>query len=257
MNIPEGGTLFSLANRRRVAHWTWVPEGRGPFPLVVLLHGVYDAGGFVWWQKGRAHDTAARLMRDGVIPPAVLLMAGDTGAEQGTGYCDWADRTTLAETYLVDELLRWADDILPTDGRRHVTGLSMGGYGALLLALRHPGLFASATATSGFFDPLRLFDFVDDASERMWGGVEGQHAHDVRLLLDDKQRRAGLRIAFDCGTDDPLLDESRALHAQLEALDVAHGYAEHAGGHDWSYWEARLEDHLRFHFDVGGPLAAR
>lgn len=253
--VPEGGTLYSPANGRRIEHWVWVPDGTGPFPLLVLLHGVYDAGGFVWWQQGKAHETAAALIDSGETEPFVLLMAGDTGAAQGSGYCDWMDGTTHAETYVIRELLPWAEANLPVKGMpRWITGLSMGGYGALLLALRHPGLFASSSALSGFFDPMRMFDFVERADERMWGNESGRSAHDVRELVAAVERRVALPLAFDCGVDDPLIAESRALHEQLERLGVDHGYAEHAGGHTWDYWRDHLADHVRFHQARPGPL---
>lgn len=242
-----GETVWSDANRRRFEHWAWVPEGRGPFPLLVLLHGVYDAGGFVWWAKGNACETLDRLDL-----PVVVLMAGDTGAEQGSGYCDWADGTTRAETHIVQELLPWAEVTLPVGTGRHIAGLSMGGYGSLLLALRHPGLFESASSTSGFFDPRRLFKFVPDAAQRMWGGDPSPY--DVRELVKEPARVDGLRIALDCGVDDELIDQNRELHALLDELGVKHGYAEHPGGHEWDYWAAHLEDHVRFALDAGGPL---
>lgn len=246
-----GETVWSDSNQRRFELWAWVPEGEGPFPLLVLLHGVYDAGGFVWWTKGQAVSTL-----DGLDVPVVVLMAGDTGAAQGSGYCDWVDGTTRAETYIVDELLPWAAANLPVSpfGPRHIAGLSMGGYGALLLALRHPGLFESASSTSGFFDPVRMFDFIPEASARMWGDAVGRTAHDVRALIADPARRNGLRLALDCGTADPLIEDNRALHADLDELGVKHGYAEHPGGHEWEYWAAHLADHVRFHLDLGGPL---
>lgn len=250
-----GETLWSEANRRRFEHWLWVPEGEGPFRLLVLLHGVYDAGGFVWWAKGRAHETVSALVATGEIAPTVVVMAGDTGAELGSGYCDWADGTTKAETYLIDELLPHLEATLPLEGTKWITGLSMGGYGSLLLALRHPGLFASATATSGFFNPDRLFNFVDDATARMWGDAEKKRAHDVRELVAEPERRSTLRLALDCGTEDHLIEENRSFHRLLSELGVPHGYAEHDGGHEWEYWADHLEDHVRFHAGAGGPLA--
>lgn len=252
----EVRTLWSESNRRRFEHWVWLPPGsHRDLPVVVLLHGVYDGGGSSWAQKGFADLTAGRLVAAGELPPFCLVMPGDTGAEQGTGYCDWRDGTTCAETYIVDELLPClAADLPVAPGAMHIGGLSMGGYGALLLALRHPGLFRSASSTSGFFDPRRLFRFVNDAQQRMWGDGDGMRQHDVRALVEDPQRRGDLRIAFDCGADDELLDQNRALHAQLGELGVAHGYVERPGSHTWDYWSARLEHHLRFHLDRGGDL---
>jgi S-formylglutathione hydrolase FrmB len=250
-----GGTVYSLSNDRRFEHWAWVPEGNGPFPLMLLLHGVNDAGGFVWWQQGHVHTTAARLVAAGEIPPMIILMASDTGAGLGTGYCDWVDGTTRAETYLVNELLPWADANLPVAaGPKCISGLSMGGYGALLLALRHPGLFSSASSLSGFFDPARMLKYVPRADERLWGTDEVRRAHDVLALVEEGRADAGLRLAFDCGTDDELIEQNRRLHALLDSRSVAHGYAEHLGGHEWDYWAEHIGDHLRFHAGAPGPL---
>lgn len=252
-----GYTLFSASNRRRFEHWVWLPNGEHrDLPLMLLLHGVYDAGGFVWAQRAGADLTAARLMRDGAIPPFCLVLVGDTGAEQGTGYCDWHDGTTHAETYIVDELLPWLAAELPVSDQRHIGGLSMGGYGSLMLALRHPGVFRSASSTSGFFQPQRLFRFVPDAMQRMWGDDDGMRAHDVTALIAEPQRTRDLRIAFDCGSEDELVDQNRALHQQLLDLGLPHGYVELPGAHTWEYWTARLEHHLRFHLGDGGDLAA-
>jgi len=241
-------TLWSPSNRRRFEHWVWLPPGaHRDLPVVMLLHGVYEGGGFCWPQKGFADLCAARLVAAGEVPPFCLVMPGDTGAEQGSGYCDWRDGTTCAETYLVDELLPWVAAELPAGGELHIGGLSMGGYGALTLALRHPGVFRSASSTSGFFDPARLFRFVPDAQQRMWGDGEGMRDHDPRALVTDAERRRDLRIAFDCGTEDELLDQNRDFHALLDGIGVDHSYAERPGGHEWEYWSARLEHHLRFH----------
>lgn len=248
---PIGVTLHSPSNDRRIEHWVWCPErssvGAQPWPMLLLLHGVYDSAS-CWWQKGGAHVTAHHLVSSGSVPPFVLVMAGDTGASQGSGYLDWHDGTCAAETYLLDELLPWCDDNLPVAGaERWIAGLSMGGFGALSLALRRPGTFASASAMSGFFDPVRLFDFVPDAAPRMWGTGGGEAEFDVRRLVANPARRAQLRLAFDCGTEDPLREESAALHRELVDLEVSHEYATHPGGHDWDYWSSRLPDHIRFH----------
>jgi S-formylglutathione hydrolase FrmB len=243
--------FFSESNRRRFAVWTWTPPGDGPFPLLLLLHGVYDSGGQGWWLRARAHEAVERL---GLERPPVLVMPTDTGAELGSGYCDWADGTTLAETFLIRELLPWAAAALPVTDERWVTGLSMGGYGAFTLALRNPGTFSSASATSGFFVPGRLFRYVPDATARMWGDDGGMRAHDPSLLVDDPQRRSGLRLALDCGLDDELLEQSRAMHDRLVTHGVEHGYAEHPGAHDWDYWGAHVGDHIAFHAGVPGPL---
>lgn len=247
---PSRHSLFSQSNHRRLPVWVWEPPGDGPFPLLLLLHGVYDADGSGWWRLGRAHEAAAALD----VPP-VVVMPSDTGVELGSGWCDWADGSAAAETHLVDEVLPWAGSTYRLTRQRWVTGLSMGGYGAVLLALRNPGLFTSVSSTSGFLDPARLFDFVPDAAVRMWGpDGAGRASHDPRSLLATASPHTVPRLALDCGLDDPLLEENRRSSALLDACGVAHGYAEHPGGHDWAYWRERLPDHLAFHSAADGPL---
>lgn len=240
---PLRHSLYSESNRRRLPVWTWVPPGDGPYPLLVLLHGVYDADGSGWWRLGRAHEAAAAAAR-----PCAVVMPSDTGAEFGSGWCDWADGTTHAETHLLAEVLPWAQAELPVTDELWLTGLSMGGYAAVTLALRHPGLFSSVASTSGFIDPARLFSFVPEAASRMWG--DDRSSHDPRELL----QQAGTlpRLALDCGTEDALLEDNRAAVALLRGHGVAHTYTEHAGGHDWDYWRARVPEHLAFHAATGG-----
>lgn len=236
---PTQTSVYSTSNRRRLPVWWWSPPGRGPFPLLVLLHGVYDADGAGWWRFGRAHEAAAAAPF-----PCAVVMPSDTGAEQGSGWCDWADGTAAAETHLMEEVLPWARAELPVNGHVWLTGLSMGGYGATVLALRHPGVFESVSSTSGFFGPEQLFRFVPEAAERMWAGRSAEY--DPRALL----RRAPDTLppyALDCGLQDDLLEENRNYHQLLTDAGVAHGYAERSGAHDWDYWRARLPAHLAFH----------
>lgn len=245
---PTGYSLYSEANDRRFEHWVWTPPGRGPFPVMLLLHGISDASGFLWWQNGRAKETAEALVERGQVPPFILVIGTDGGFARGSAYCDWADGSARVETHVIDELLPWVDATFPTSGVRHVAGNSMGGYGAVTLALRRPGTFASASAMSGYFGPRTRFGA--DAADRavaMYGDDAGREAHDPHRLVARDGGVGGLRLMFDCGVDDDLLPESREFHARLVDLGVPHSYAEHPGGHTWDYWRSHLAEHLRFH----------
>lgn len=215
--------------------------------MLLLLHGVHDADGAGWWLHGRVHEAVAAASRR-----CVVVMPSDTGAEHGSGWCDWYDGTTRAESHLMGEVLPWAQSCLPITDEIWLTGLSMGGYGALTLALRHPGAFRSVTSTSGFLDPARLFSFVPDTSQRMWG--PHRERYDPRALLQSG-RVSPPPLGLDCGLDDELITENRLAHELLTRLNVPHGYAEHAGGHDWDYWRTRLPEHLDFHASRTGRLA--
>lgn len=251
---PTGHSLYSPANDRRFEHWVWSPPGATDLPVVLLLHGVNDASGFLWWQRGRAQETATRLVRAGEVPPFLLVLGTDGGFGYGSAYLDWADGSARVETHIMGELLPWIDATFPTNGRRHLCGNSMGGYGAFTLALRHPDRFASVSALSAYFRPrTRLSRDSADREAAMYGDAAGRAAHDPHELVAGLPAGRRLPMAFDCGTDDVLLDESRQFHARLDALGVEHQYREFAGGHDWAYWGTRLAAHLRFHL-AGGRL---
>ena len=137
--------FFSRALNRHVEYNALLPEsGNGPFPVVMQLHGLTD-NHWSWIHRSRfIHD----LEREPVI---VILPDGGTSA-----YVDWPAAERLGkqdyETFLTRDLVAHV--------RRHfqampskwgIGGLSMGGYGAMRLGLRHPDLFASVWAHSSAF----------------------------------------------------------------------------------------------------------
>lgn len=125
-----------------------------------------------------------------------------------------------------------------------IGGLSMGGWGAIRLAVTSGERFSAATAHSmvtriedmnrfgvgtGTFEP----DYVDD------------DIADLATVLANHNGELP-PIRFDCGTSDSLLGVNRELHRVLTALGIPHEYKEYSGGHNWTYWQDRLEDDLRF-----------
>ena len=73
----------------------------------------------------------------------------------------------------------------------------------------------------------------------------GPRTRSPSLERIDHGRIPAMRI--DCGTDDFLLDQNRAFHAQLESLHVPHEYQEFPGGHDWGYWDKHVQEAIAFH----------
>jgi hypothetical protein len=71
-----------------------------------------------------------------------------------------------------------------------------------------------------------------------------------------KQDGTTPRLLIDCGTEDHLLGDSRAVHAELNRLGVAHEYREHPGAHDWDYWDRHVRDALTFHAGALGLFVA-
>lgn len=217
-------------------------EGWRDVPLVILLHGIH-ASHWAWAFTGGAHRTAARLIAAGEIPPLVLAMPSDGLWGDGSGYVRHAAQDF--ERWIVDEVPAAAREACAAVGVASplcIAGLSMGGFGALRLAARYPQRFVAAAGHSSITDASQLDPLLAE-SRAGWAGADVD-----RSLLAALRAAPGPlpRLRFDCGLADGLLGANRELHAALDAAGIAHEYAEHAGGHAWTYWSDHLEDTLRF-----------
>lgn len=211
-------------------------------PIVILLHGVYGSH-WAWALKGDAHRTAARLVEDGALPPVALLMPSDGLWGDGSGYLPHADADY--ERWIVDEVPAFAAEALPGCSAKSlvcIAGLSMGGYGALRLAGKHPARFAAAAAHSTMTDVAQFDTLLEEPREGWSDALEDSSV--LVALLGAKAALPPLR--FDCGRDDPFIEANRALHTALDDAGIAHRYDEFDGRHEWPYWTAHLARSLRF-----------
>lgn len=210
-------------------------------PIVLLLHGVYGSH-WAWALKGSAHVTSQRLIDDGVLPPLVLAMPSDGLCGLGSGYVRHA--TQDFERWIVDDVpaaVCQACGACSSASALFIAGLSMGGFGALRLAGRHPQRFAAAAGLSSITD-VAQFDALGIDDRACWA-AEPQD----RSVLASLSTAATLPpLHLSCGRDDALLEANRALHSALREHGIAHAYAEHDGTHGWDYWSRHLEDTLRF-----------
>lgn len=245
---PRGlrfATVKSAALGQRVDVTLWLPPGaddvRG-LPVAILLHGVYGSH-WAWALKGDAHGTAARLMAHGGVPPMALLMPSDGLWGDGSGYV--RHRAQDFERWIVEELPALAGAVAPScgpDSPLLLAGLSMGGFAALRLAGKHPRRFLAVAAHSAMTESAQ-FDALLAESREGWSD-DPRDASAIAALASATAPLPPLRL--DCGRDDPFLAANRTLHAALTARGIAHDYAEHDGGHDWTYWSRHLEDTLHF-----------
>ena len=142
---------------------------------------------------------------------------------------------------------------------RHIGGHSMGGYGAVRLALEHPEVFASANSHSGAFmrGPISTSKDVPDRFSsfpgemlQIFGASPIGSKHDVLAVAGRaKAANAIPRLHLDCGTEDYLLDANRALHATFEEMRVPHAYKEYPGAHEWDYWDQHIQEAIAFHLN--------
>ncbi|MFN7693438.1 MAG: alpha/beta hydrolase [Burkholderiales bacterium] len=232
-------TVKSAALGQRADISLWAPEGAvGSLPLVILLHGVYGSH-WAWALKGDAHRTAQRLIATGALPPCALAMPSDGLWGDGSGYMrhDGQD----FERWIVDEVPRAAQAAgLPVEAQAPfaLAGLSMGGFGALRLAARHPQRVRAAAGLSSLTRASQLDALLAEPRT----GWDEEDADLLPLLLCPDMPP----FALVCGQSDPYIAAHRELHQQLQWATVPHVYQEHAGGHDWAFWREHLGPALQF-----------
>lgn len=148
---------------------------------------------------------------------------------------------------------------------RGITGVSMGGYGALRLAFRFPELFGSVSAHSAALIerlPRAKLDASEaDALARVMGGAFGApfdrafwDRNSPFTLVKNGPRPTGLQIYFDCGTEDEFgfYTGARAFHDLLVSRKIAHEFHLYPGGHNWSYFARHFSASLEFHSHAFG-----
>lgn len=231
-------TVHTLAPAGRTDLTLWVPDAPGPLPVVVLLHGI-PGSHLSWVHGGGVHRTAARLLREGAIPPMVLAMPSDQPRPAAAGSEEVVEEVVAAVEAAVPQAKAEAGICL--------AGVSEGGLAALRLGARHPGRFRAVAAHSAV---MHLSRHDEVTSAPLPGGGE------LGDLLATGVALPPLR--FDCGLADPLLAANRRLHERLTAARVAHVYEEHPGGHDWDYWTEHAAQTLVFFGSVlGRPPVSR
>lgn len=154
------------------------------------------------------------------------------------------------ESFITKELVPYIDanyPTLPVREKRAVTGLSMGGHGALWLAANHPDLFGNAGAMSGGVD-IRPFPGRWKMAQRLGSKEEFPERWENSTVANcvPKLKEAKLNITFDCGKDDFFAAVNDNLHTALLEADVPHDYTSRPGKHTRTYWNNSILYHLLF-----------
>lgn len=204
------------------------------FPVLYLLHGLSDDHSA--WVRYTSVERYAAARGLAVVMPAVHR---SFYADEAHGHRYW--------TFVSQELPRVVESFFRVSTRREdtfVAGLSMGGYGALKLALTHPDRFAAAASLSGAVDVRSMAERLE--REEI---VRRVFDNDVRLTDDlydllaaaDPDTLPPLYIS--CGTEEErLMGANTRLVEQAEArgLDVTSDFR--PGVHEWGLWDDVIQD---------------
>lgn len=209
-------------------------------PVVYLLHG-YGGNARSWVQ----------------LKPELLQMADEKGiifvCPDGKNSWYWdspQDPAYRYETFISSEQVNYTDANYATIRERKaraISGLSMGGHGALWNAIRHKDVFGAAGSMSGGVD-IRPFPKNWEMSRQlgeMAGNEAVWEAHTVVNQLD-KIANGDLALIIDCGEADFFIDVNKDLHRRLLERKIDHDFITRPGGHTGAYWNNSIDYHILF-----------
>ncbi|MFX3636782.1 MAG: alpha/beta hydrolase [Candidatus Pristimantibacillus sp.] len=216
-------------------------------PTLYLLHGLSDD--HTIWGRRTSIERYVSTLGIAVVMPNVHK-SFYTDMVYGEKY--W--------TFLTEELPRVARSFFPLSDAREdnfVAGLSMGGYGAFKWALSYPERFAAAASLSGALDMHERRevtpqgDWMFNTLEKVYGGQPIRGTGNDLFWLLENQAQAGQDgpkplLYQCCGTEDFLYQNNVDFRDACLKTDIALTYIEGPGGHDWSYWDARIQDVLKW-----------
>jgi S-formylglutathione hydrolase FrmB len=229
-------------------------SGTGSYPVLYLLHG--GSGAFSdWHQKVTENGLVNRLAEE------YDLIIVTPGVGPASYYYDSPKMDSVRyETYMVSELIPHIDKSYRTLAKkesRAITGLSMGGHGAITLSAKHPELFIAAGSMSGVMNiDTRLWQVPEDfrslrvqGQKAMLGDInyDGPSFNPYTAVgLVSKMKSNGIALIIDCGVDDFLIQTNRQIHQLLVENNTPHEYIERPGAHTWEYWTEALPVQLFF-----------
>lgn len=211
-----------------------------PWSVFYLLHGLSDDH-TIWMRR-----TSIERYVEGL--PLVVVMP-----DGGRGWYTNALEGFAYEDDLLKDVVGLIEGTFPVKAERAgraIGGLSMGGYGAVKLGLKHPEMFVSVNSHSGAVgvqrDP-KLIKDLNPEFERIFGKTPRGGADDPAAIVQRVDHGLIPALRLDCGTDDFLLEENRSFHRLLESLHINHEYQEFPGGHNWRYWDMHVQEAVAFH----------
>ncbi|RYU87304.1 esterase family protein [Mucilaginibacter terrigena] len=201
------------------------------YPVMYLLHG-FSGNYSDWIKKIPAITKLADTYH--------MLIVCPDGNFAGWYFDSPMNKEWMYETYVATELVNYIDKHYATITNRKgraITGLSMGGHGALFLAFKHQDIFGAAGSMSGVLD---IRQFPDSYGIEQVLGKYSEHPdiweqHCVVSLVYLLKPNT-LALTFDCGYDDGMYSGNQELHEKLLQRKIPHDYTVRPGAHSWEYW---------------------
>ncbi len=213
-------------------------------PTLYLLHG-YSGSHADWVTKVPA-------IKNLVDQYQIVVVCPDGG--YGSWYWDSPiDKNFQYETFVAKELVNYIEQnygVAKDRKKRGITGLSMGGHGAMYLAIKNQDVFSAVGSTAGGVD-IRPFPNNWDMAARLGEYSENKEVWDNHSVMHLTYliKPNSLAIFIDCGVDDFFYGVNEKLHQELSYLKIPHRYLSMPGGHTYDYWSTSILYQMAFFND--------
>lgn len=241
--VVDTVNTFSASMRKTIKAVVITPDNYASaqaLPVVYLLHG-YSGNYSDWAIKAKGFEK--------VVDQYQIIIVCPDG--NNSWYWDSpVDSNYKYETYVSKELVNWIDGKYKTikDRKgRGITGLSMGGHGALYLAFKHQDVFGVAGSMSGGVD-IRPFPNNWDMALRLGRYSDRPDNWEKYTVINMLHllRPNSLSLLIDCGTEDFFYKVNESLHQELLYRNIPHDYITRPGAHNWNYWQNAIQYQLLF-----------
>ena len=261
--VKEGLTVHSEILNKDVRYTIYLPfdykTSNRFYPVVYLLHGFTD-NDIGWIQFGEANLIVDEAIANREIAPMILVMP-DGGVSY---YINNYNSSVMYEDFFIREFIPYIEShyrIRTGKRYRGIAGLSMGGYGTLVNALKHPDMFSACAAFSA---AIYNDDEIKQVSQSDWElkygilygpGLAGKDRVNRTFIKNnpfhiiqnaDPIKIKQLRIYIDCGDDDQFSESNSLFHVLLLKKKIQHEFRMRDGGHRWNYWRSGLVNALKF-----------
>ncbi len=260
--VIEGQSISSQITGYEVNYSIYLPPcystSERSYPVLYLLHG-YTDNETAWVQFGEINRTADKAISDGTIPPMIIIMPD----AKVTWYVNNHNGKDNYEDMFFEEFIPQVEKQYRIRGQkefRAISGLSMGGNGSLMYAIRHPEVFAACAAFSAaVYTNDEMKYHLSEGNKTWFAPIYGsldkrgelpQHWMDYNILntLQNKpiDKVKGVKFYIDCGDDDFLYKGNAALHVLMRDLNIKHEFRVRDGAHNWTYWRNNIIHGLKF-----------
>lgn len=227
----------SHLNRRHDVSIYNVNAQKKDAPIIILLHGVYG-NHWAWMHLGGLHIAYDNWAKNN-HSEFVVVMPSDGGFDEGSGYLPTVKNGNY-DQWIMDDVINSVIKTVDNVSEKspvYISGLSMGGYGALRLGSKYADKISGISAHSSITDINELSLFTETSIDE-YTCAESNEASISHWLTTNKESLPPIR--FDCGQDDVLYKGNLKFAETLKHLGIQFKFESFTGEHSWDYWHEHV-----------------